>query len=187
VVRDVVLWAESATEGVGAADDLTLVVAVFHGTASYVVTPTRTYEADVPPSLPVLARCTDEVRAFLGNAGLSADQTEQMVLGLHEVLANVIGHAHPTTPISVFIEVRDDHGFLNVEIVTRDDGRTFIEVPERPRGGERGRGLDMCRELFDVSEHLREGDKNVWVLARRFARAGGENRKENLLKEGIDG
>jgi PAS domain S-box-containing protein len=169
IVSDLVLWAEGATAGAGADDDLTVAAAVFYGDDSDAPTIDRplqswTYEATVSPSLDALAPHEAHASSFFREAGIVGTLADELVLGLHEVLANVVAHAAPAYDIGLLIEVRALHYGLDVEIVTSDGGREPVLPPRSNGPTDRGRGLEICRVLFDSVDYVRQADTSLWVL-----------------------
>jgi PAS domain S-box-containing protein len=169
IVNDLVLWAESATAGAGADDDLTVAAAVFYGEDGDFdridrPPPSWNYEVTVERSLHALEPHEAAARSFFREAGITGELVEELILGMHEVLANVVAHAEPTREIGLVIEVRVPRDGVTIEIVTSDDGRVYVEDDGGAVSVERGRGLEMCRALFDSVAYLREGETNLWVL-----------------------
>ncbi|MSP21901.1 MAG: ATP-binding protein [Dehalococcoidia bacterium] len=70
-----------------------------------------------------LAAHEEWARSCLAREGISDDLLDELVLGLHEVLANVIAHADPPCDVGLVIEIRQQPEGLSIEIVTTDGGR----------------------------------------------------------------
>ena len=160
IIEDIVLWAESATLGAGAADDLSVLVLVYRGDG-LVCTPSS--EAITLPATPaVLARVERWVRRRIEAAGGSSLTAAPFVLAAHEVLANIIEHAQPLT-VSVRLESTQTSDGLRCEAVFEDQGARFI-APEGTPADDGGRGLLLCRAALAEFEYERDGLTNRWRL-----------------------
>lgn len=165
IADDIVLWAESATAGAGASDDLTVLVTVFEGDRA--VRSARVIE--VAPVLSALAGVDAHVAADLEEHGASSSDRDRFVLALHEVLSNVIIHARPRSPVRLTLafEGAGEQGRVSAELA--DDGAQFEGwaggAPfAGSRGGSGGRGLALCREVLDVFEYEATATENRWRL-----------------------
>lgn len=172
IADDIVLWAESATAGLGAADDLTVLVAVFEGARAERWT--RTFE--VEPRLSTLASTEAAVARDLETHDAGPDDRDRFVLALHEVLTNVITHAGPRSPVrlSVTFEVAPDERRVRADV--EDDGQRFEGWASGApfagsRGGSGGRGLALCRDLLDEFEYDTRPTGNHWLLGMRLGLA----------------
>jgi anti-sigma regulatory factor (Ser/Thr protein kinase) len=85
------------------------------------------------------------LRAFLGQAGLSVEEIDDLVLAACEAATNAVEHAQqPREPyFDVCTEIDDGE----VTIAIRDQG--LWRQPASP--GERGRGLVLMRAVADIT------------------------------------
>jgi anti-sigma regulatory factor (Ser/Thr protein kinase) len=98
------------------------------------------------------------LRAFLGDAGLSGDELEDLILAACEAASNALEHAqHSTEPFfDVATQVTDDV----VTIVVHDHGQWRAQTSSP----HRGRGLAMMSVLADTSVAV--GDRGTTVTLR---------------------
>lgn len=104
------------------------------------------------PTTPPVVRA--RFRAWLEGHGWPADAVDDVILAVHEVVANVIDHAYPagdTGDLAVTATLLADGGRRRVRIVVRDRGR-WRSPPVDP--GYRGRGLQMVRSCMEDVEIL---------------------------------
>lgn len=171
IVDDIVLWAESATAGAGASDDLTVLVAVFGERSEGIL-----LQRSVEPQLTALAGADEAVAEALRGLRVSRELLDRFALAFHETLANIVDHARPPEAIRVSLSVRPALGRTNVVAVLRDRGRA-LPAPADDEDEEwwdsenrsRGRGLEICREVLDRFEYQRIGDENEWRLELAMA------------------
>jgi anti-sigma regulatory factor (Ser/Thr protein kinase) len=85
------------------------------------------------------------LRAFLHPGGLSADESQDLVLAVCEAATNAVEHAqHPEVP---FFDVSAEIGSGVVTVEVRDHGGWQEPTPS----SYRGRGLAMMRALTDTT------------------------------------
>jgi len=156
-----VLWAESATLGAGAADDLSVLVVVYRGDG-LVCSPAA--ESVTLPAVPAaLERVERWAARRIAALGAAADGASVFVLALHEVLANVVEHAHASS-VTVRLTVTPSASGVACEAVLEDTGRPFVAPPlASPADG--GRGLAICRAALAGFAYERDGAMNRWQLA----------------------
>ena len=113
------------------------------------------------------------LESFWGQApphqALSSRWKIEFNMAVAEVAANVIEHAHVhATPgmYTVTLSLYRD----SVTAVIADNGRPYVEAAEEQDPlAEGGRGLRLARMALDRLEYLRQGDKNLWTLEKRYA------------------
>jgi anti-sigma regulatory factor (Ser/Thr protein kinase) len=85
------------------------------------------------------------LRAFLDTAGLSEEETQDLIMAVCEAATNAVEHAqHPDVP---FFDLSAEIGCEVVTVVVRDHG-AWREPAASPY---RGRGLAMMRILADTT------------------------------------
>lgn len=115
-----------------------------------------------------IARLTDEVSKFLGDAEVDARACHHVALVIEEILTNVLDHGgNPDTKASVAIEVQPDQ--VSGQIV--DQGRPFdprsapspdLQAPAEDRKIG-GLGLHLVQELTSALDYRHDGSRN-WTL-----------------------
>jgi serine/threonine-protein kinase RsbW len=118
------------------------------------------------PTTPPVVRA--RIRKWLEGHGWPADAVDDVVLAVHEAVANVIDHAYPAGlmgDVAVTATLLADGGHRRVRIVVRDRGR-WRSPPTDP--GYRGRGLQMVRSCMEDVEilpgmHSRDGTEITMV------------------------
>jgi anti-sigma regulatory factor (Ser/Thr protein kinase) len=103
-------------------------------------------QLDLPADPTVLASVRQSLRAWLGEAGASEDDTYDVLVAVTEAGANAVEHAYGPgdATFQVQARMRDDG---SVGIVVRDGGAW-----RPPRGRNRGRGTLLMQELMDEFE-----------------------------------
>jgi serine/threonine-protein kinase RsbW len=130
------------------------------------------------PTTPSVVRA--RFRKWLEGHGWPADAVDDVILAVHEAVANVIDHAYPagyTGDVALTATLlADGRGRQRVRIVVRDRGR-WRTPPTDP--GYRGRGLQMVRSCMEDLEilpgiHSRDGTEITMLSASvaPAARAG---------------
>lgn len=113
-----------------------------------------------PPAEPrSLKTVRNALRRWLGQAGIDERETYEILVACGEACANAIEHAYG--PGEAFFEVDAAMEDGGVAISVRDFGRW-----RAPRGEERGRGLDLMRQLMDTAEVTHTDDGTTVRLAR---------------------
>lgn len=115
----------------------------------------------VESSIPVVRR---ELRSFLREAGLAADELDDLVLATCEAATNAVEHAqHPREPyFDVSAEIDDGV----VVVAVRDYGQWQPPEPNPIRG----RGLAMMGVLADTTLDIRPQGTTVTMRTRGAAR-----------------
>ena len=108
------------------------------------------------------------VQAHVGQAGLSEDRADEVVLAVHELAANAIAHGAGHGRLLIW----DLTGALSCEVV--DGGRANADGPPRlsetadPWPAEIGHGLWLVRQMADHLD-LRSGPRGTRAIIN-FAR-----------------
>lgn len=159
------LATQAAPEG-GPDDDLTIVVLSYEGigaTPDETTAPTGQLELTVPPTLGALAAAEADLQLFLRRLHVGDQRSGAMLTAVHEILANIVEHAQPTTSVGLVIEVSE----TSITVTTQDDGRHF-DKREATRAAnaatDRGRGLSMCQILLDRNDYSRTNGHNQWHM-----------------------
>ena len=110
-------------------------------------------------SIPLMRRMLGR---WLGEAGATRAQTEDLALATSEACANAIEHAYGPAP-----------GILEVSASMSPSGEALVEVRDygswrAPRGRNRGRGLMLMEGLTDSVEVIRGADGTTVQLLRRL-------------------
>jgi len=163
---EIVHLAQQTAPESGPDDDLTIIVLSYEGTAAApdeTTTPTGQLELTVPPTLAALATAEADLQLFLRRLHVGDQRSGAMLTAVHEILANIVEHAKPTTDVGVAIEVSAD----SIAVTTRDDGGLF-DADKAARAAaaatDRGRGLSMCQILLDRNDYSRTNGHNQWHL-----------------------
>ena len=130
----------------------------------------------LPGSLEGLRAARAGLDAFASGQGLSPERVWPFQVALDEALSNIVryGHRDGGPPrIELSLVLRDGQ----LEMVVEDDADPFdpLKAPppdtkaplEERRPG--GLGIALVRELMDVVEYARVGDRNRLRLGRRVA------------------
>ena len=122
----------------------------------------------MPPRLNALATAESDLQLFLRQLHVGEQRSGQLLTAVHEVLANIVEHARPSSDVTVCIEISED----TILVTTRDDGRPF-DSHEAKRAAQaatdRGRGLAMCQILLDRTDHSRANGLNQWQLELKLS------------------
>jgi anti-sigma regulatory factor (Ser/Thr protein kinase) len=101
--------------------------------------------------------------------GVAAPRRAELVLAVHELLANALEHGHlgdPALPVVVEV-VRDEAGAATVRVVDRARGGRWSPAVTPPRLAARGRGLELVRAVGDGLRVLSGSDRTVVELTVR--------------------
>ncbi|GAA1180240.1 ATP-binding protein [Pseudonocardia alaniniphila] len=139
------------------------------------VVDTLTMHMLAEPTTPSVVRA--RFRKWLEGHGWPADAVDDVILSVHEAVANVIDHAYPagyTGDVAVTATLLAEAGRRRVRIVVRDRGR-WRSPPTDP--GYRGRGLQMVRSCMEDVEilpgvHSRDGTEITMLSAPVTPAAG---------------
>lgn len=117
-----------------------------------------------PPAEPhALGTVRNALRRWLADAGLDEQQAYEILVACGEACANAIEHAYGPGEAVFEVDARLENG--RVAICVRDFGRW-----RSPRGEERGRGLQLMKQLMDTAEVTHAEDGTTVRLERKLAR-----------------
>ena len=110
--------------------------------------------------------------AYLAAAGVSAGMLDDILIALHEAVANALLHSGATSDIAV--RVKANRASVSVEVT--DQGRGIdasVAIPPRPPSltAESGRGLFMIWSLMS-SVRLAQGGGTHLVMVKELYRHG---------------
>jgi anti-sigma regulatory factor (Ser/Thr protein kinase) len=130
---------ELLPEGEASADDAALLALRSRPLA------TDRLELDLPADPDALVHARRSLTQWLAAAGASREDAYALSVACGEACANAVEHAYPPGDASFRLCVHRVNG--DVEVVVTDSGRW-----RQRRTEERGRGLDLMRELSDELE-----------------------------------
>ena len=136
------------------------------------------------PTAPSAVRA--RFRKWLNGHGWPDDAVDDVILAVHEAVANVIDHAYPagyTGDVAVTATLLADSARRRVRVVVRDRGR-WRSPPADP--GNRGRGLQMVRSCMEDVEilpgtHSRDGTE-ITMLSASVTPAAGAGRSSSAFR-----
>lgn len=104
--------------------------------------------------------------------GLPASDLIRFETAVIEVADNVVHHGKP--PGQVYIEFTLIVGSDRITATLSDTGDEFVpdlaaEMPDPDLLAESGRGLPLARKLLHELDYQRQGNRNVWTMARDLA------------------
>lgn len=108
-----------------------------------------------------LARLRRQLGDWLRRASTSDDEVAELTLAVNEVAANAVEHAYGLVDAEFLLHARIDDG--EVEVQVRDFGRWRDRTSRR----DRGRGLDLARQLVDSLEVVPARSGTTVTLRRR--------------------
>ena len=116
-----------------------------------------------PPAEPeALASVRDALRQWLGEVGLGEQDAYDVLVASGEACANAIEHAYGPGEASFEVKAWVENGKVAVSV--RDYGEW-----RQPRGRERGRGLDLMRQLMDSADVSRDVEGTTVLLGRSLS------------------
>lgn len=123
-------------------------------------------------TIPLLNEFIDSVAEEMA---LDMSLTMSLNLAMEEAVVNVMDYAYPEGQQgNVEIEAMTDGEWLTFVIsdsgvpfdpTTKEDADTTLSAEERPIGGL---GIFLVRQLMDVIQYQRDGDKNVLTLRKKL-------------------
>jgi anti-sigma regulatory factor (Ser/Thr protein kinase) len=111
------------------------------------------------------------IRAVAHSAGLPPKQVNALDLALEEIVTNIIKYGYDdgdNHTIQIYFQLAPDHAELRVE----DDAKPFNPLEVKPQDAITslddvkigGLGILLVREVMDVVDYRREGEKNILVM-----------------------
>jgi len=172
VLAGVRAFAESAEQ----ADDIAILAVRYTGPGARPAA-TADLVLDLRATFEDVVRAATAVRALCEARGVSREPTDDLVLGLDEMLANIVTYGYPGNPagaIAVRVAITEDA--LQLDISDRAPAFNPLEAaaPDldapldvRPVGGL---GVHLARSVMDTMEYAREDGENRLRLVRRLRR-----------------
>jgi serine/threonine-protein kinase RsbW len=120
-----------------------------------------------------LRGASEEVRAFLKEAGTSDDEIGLCELAVQELLANLVEHAYrgeASNPIK--LKLRREGNMFYVE--TEDNGQKVnldlgsINMPDPASLQVGGYGLAIIKNLMDKVDYQRINGINIWRIEKKL-------------------
>lgn len=128
----------------------------------------------LPNDIATIPQLNEFIDTIAEEVGLDMSLTMSLNLALEEAVVNVMDYAYPEDQRGdVDIEVTADQQWLTFVIsdtgiafdpTAKEDVDTTLSAEERPIGGL---GIFLVRQLMDVIDYKREGDKNVLTLRKK--------------------
>ena len=128
----------------------------------------------LPNDIATIPQLNEFIDTIAEEVGLDMSLTMSLNLALEEAVVNVMDYAYPEDQRGdVDIEVTADQQWLTFVIsdtgiafdpTAKEDVDTTLSAEERPIGGL---GIFLVRQLMDVIDYKREGNKNVLTLRKK--------------------
>jgi len=128
----------------------------------------------LPNDIATIPQLNEFIDTVAEEVGLDMSLTMSLNLALEEAVVNVMDYAYSEGQRGdVDIEVTADQQWLTFVIsdtgiafdpTAKEDVDTTLSAEERPIGGL---GIFLVRQLMDVIDYKREGDKNVLTLRKK--------------------
>jgi len=139
----------------------------------------KTRRLVLPNDIETIPQLNEFIDSVAEEVGLDMSLTMSLNLAIEEAVVNVMEYAYPEGQQGdVEIEVTADQQWMTFVITDtgiafdptkKEDADTTLSAEERPIGGL---GIFMVRQLMDVIDYKREGNKNVLTLQKKL---GDEN------------
>jgi anti-sigma regulatory factor (Ser/Thr protein kinase) len=111
------------------------------------------------PTIVVSGQIRQRVRALLSQAKIKGAAAEDVLLVVHELVANVVDHAK--TPFRLVLRQPDSV----MQIYVQDESKRSPEMRPADNRAFRGRGLRMISSIAERWGFQEEGDgKTVWAI-----------------------
>jgi sigma-B regulation protein RsbU (phosphoserine phosphatase) len=128
----------------------------------------------LPNDIATIPQLNEFIDTVAEEVGLDMSLTMSLNLAIEEAVVNVMDYAYPEGQRGdVDIEVTADQQWLTFVIsdtgiafdpTAKEDVDTTLSAEERPIGGL---GIFLVRQLMDVIDYKREGNKNVLTLRKK--------------------
>ena len=129
----------------------------------------------LPNDIETIPQLNEFIDLVAEEVGLDMSLTMSLNLAMEEAVVNVMDYAYPEGQQgNVEIEAMTDGEWLTFVIsdsgvpfdpTTKEDADTTLSAEERPIGGL---GIFLVRQLMDVIQYQRDGDKNVLTLRKKL-------------------
>ena len=128
----------------------------------------------LPNDIETIPQLNEFIDTVAEEVGFDMSLTMSLNLALEEAVVNVMDYAYPDGQKGdVDIEVTADQQWLTFVIsdtgiafdpTAKEDVDTTLSAEQRPIGGL---GIFLVRQLMDVIDYKREGNKNVLTLRKK--------------------
>jgi len=129
----------------------------------------------LPNDIETIPQLNEFIDSVAEEMALDMSLTMSLNLAMEEAVVNVMDYAYPEGQQgNVEIEAMTDGEWLTFVIsdsgvpfdpTTKEDADTTLSAEERPIGGL---GIFLVRQLMDVIQYQRDGDKNVLTLRKKL-------------------
>jgi sigma-B regulation protein RsbU (phosphoserine phosphatase) len=129
----------------------------------------------LPNDIETIPQLNEFIDSVAEEMALDMSLTMSLNLAMEEAVVNVMDDAYPEGQQgNVEIEAMTDGEWLTFVIsdsgvpfdpTTKEDADTTLSAEERPIGGL---GIFLVRQLMDVIQYQRDGDKNVLTLRKKL-------------------
>ena len=135
----------------------------------------KTRRLVLPNDIETIPQLNEFIDSVAEEVGIDMSLTMSLNLAIEEAVVNVMEYAYPEGQQGdVEIEVTADQQWMTFVITDtgiafdptkKEDADTTLSAEERPIGGL---GIFMVRQLMDVIDYKREGNKNVLTLQKKL-------------------
>jgi sigma-B regulation protein RsbU (phosphoserine phosphatase) len=129
----------------------------------------------LPNDIETIPQLNEFIDSVAEEMSLDMSLTMSLNLAMEEAVVNVMDYAYPEGQQgNVEIEAMTDGEWLTFVIsdsgvpfdpTTKEDADTTLPAEERPIGGL---GIFLVRQLMDVIQYQRDGNKNVLTLRKKL-------------------
>ena len=142
----------------------------------------KTRRLVLPNDIETIPQLNEFIDSVAEEVGLEMSLTMSLNLAIEEAVVNVMEYAYPEGQTgNVEIEVTADQEWMTFVITDtgiafdptmKEDADTTLSAEERPIGGL---GIFLVRQLMDVIDYKREGNKNVLTLQKKLDEENASN------------
>lgn len=142
----------------------------------------KTRRLVLPNDIETIPQLNEFIDSVAEEVGLEMSLTMSLNLAIEEAVVNVMEYAYPEGQTgNVEIEVAADQQWMTFVITDtgiafdptkKEDADTTLSAEERPIGGL---GIFLVRQLMDVIDYKREGNKNVLTLQKKLGEENASN------------
>ena len=142
----------------------------------------KTRRLVLPNDIETIPQLNEFIDSVAEEVGLDMSLTMSLNLAIEEAVVNVMEYAYPEGQQGdVEIEVTAEQQWMTFVITDtgiafdptkKEDADTTLSAEERPIGGL---GIFMVRQLMDVIDYKREGNKNVLTLQKKLGEENASN------------
>lgn len=142
----------------------------------------KTRRLVLPNDIETIPQLNEFIDSVAEEVGLEMSLTMSLNLAIEEAVVNVMEYAYPEGQTgNVEIEVTADQQWMTFVITDtgiafdptkKEDADTTLSAEERPIGGL---GIFLVRQLMDVIDYKREGNKNVLTLQKKLDEENASN------------